>query len=85
MGKIRGVIKDIEEQVVNSKGFMYQMDSPDKYKLQLNITENEQVKRLRQELDEAIEAIFTNEEQDVPKLKINLDDERLYENPEICI
>ena len=56
--KIRGVIRGIEAEVVLSKGFMYHMESQDKYTQQLIQSENEQVRKLKLELDDAIEEIF---------------------------
>ena len=73
MEKIRGVIRGIEAEVVDSKGFMYHMDSQEKYTLQLGVSTNELVNKLKLELDDAIEQIFVGDK--VPRLKIVLDDE----------
>lgn len=52
--KVERVIRSIKDQVIESKGFMYQLDTVDKFNDTLELSDNPIVSKLRQEIEDAI-------------------------------
>jgi hypothetical protein len=76
--KVENVIKGIKFSVIESKGFMYHMDTVQKFDDYLKESQNEHVLKLSKEIEEAIQAILNggqDEDSEPPKLEIQLDDE----------
>lgn len=69
-------------QVVELKGYIYHVESFEQFQSQLEASENEYIKKLEQEIKDAISDLSNNVK---PSLHITLDDLALYNNPLLFI
>ena len=69
-------------QVVELKGYIYHVESFEQFLSQLKASDNEYIKKLEQEIKDAISDLSNNVK---PSLQITLDDLALYDNPKLFI
>lgn len=69
-------------QVVELKGYIYHVESFEQFRSQLKASDNEYIKKLEQEIKDAISDLSNNVK---PSLQITLDDLALYDNPKLFI
>lgn len=84
--QVEKFVGELKQAVVESKGFMYQMDSLDKFQAQLETASHEYVLRLKGEIDRSVDNIFkAGEGGDLVPLEACLDDPKLESNSELFI